>query len=164
MSQYNLGTLPSRDYAALHAGEDEEFHNSFKYQFPWLAVQELHAAVLFEIECGRAHWGDLFAHLESHLLRSPTKSSISSSRPSGAVLFCRDFQTGKCSHAKDHYGTIRNERKWLQLKSTNFFCGLGFQTTLPYIICNALLMQSTLQGHYLFSFLHTAHISCLVKE
>ena len=90
-------------------------------QFPWLAVQELHAAVLFEIECGRAHWGDLFAHLESHLLRSPTKSSISSSRPSGAVLFCRDFQTGKYSHTKDHYGTIRNERKWLQLKSTNFF-------------------------------------------
>ena len=114
MSQYNLRTLPSRDYAGLHAGEDEEFHNSFKYQFPWLAVQELHAAVLFEIECGRARWGDLFAHLESHLLRSPTKSSISSSRPSGAVLFCRDFQTGKCSHAKDHYGTICNERKWLQ--------------------------------------------------
>ena len=31
MSQYNLRTLPSQDYAALHAGEDEEFHDSFKY-------------------------------------------------------------------------------------------------------------------------------------
>ena len=31
MSQYNLRTLPSRDYAALHAGEDEEFHDSFEY-------------------------------------------------------------------------------------------------------------------------------------
>ena len=31
MSQYNLRTLPSQDYAAFHAGEDEEFHNSFKY-------------------------------------------------------------------------------------------------------------------------------------
>ena len=30
------------------------------------------------------------------------------------MLFCRDFQTGKCSHTKDHYGTICNERKWLQ--------------------------------------------------
>ena len=45
-----------------------------------------------------------------------------------------------------------------------FFCGFGFQTTLPYIIRNALLMQSTLRVHYLFSFLHTAHILCLVKE
>ena len=49
-------------------------------QFPWPAVQEFHAAVLFEIECGCARWGDLLAHLESCLLRSPTKSSISSSR------------------------------------------------------------------------------------
>ena len=30
------------------------------------------------------------------------------------MLFCRDFQTGKCSHTKDHYSTICNERKWLQ--------------------------------------------------
>ena len=83
-------------------------------QFPWLVVREFHAAVLFEIECSRSRWGDSFAHLESRLLRSTTKSSISSSRPSSAVFFCPDFQTGKCSHTKDHYGTIRNERKWLQ--------------------------------------------------
>ena len=31
MSQYNLRTFPSRDYAALHAGEDKEFHDSFEY-------------------------------------------------------------------------------------------------------------------------------------
>ena len=83
-------------------------------QFPWPVIRGFHAAVLFEIECGRARWGDSFAHLESRLLRSTTKSSISSPRPSGAVLFRCDFQTGKCSHTKDHYGTIRNERKWLQ--------------------------------------------------
>ena len=29
-------------------------------QFPWPAVREFHAAVLFEIDCGRARWGDLF--------------------------------------------------------------------------------------------------------
>ena len=50
-------------------------------QFPWPVVREFHAAVLFEIECGRARWGDSFAHLESRLLRSTTKSSISFSRP-----------------------------------------------------------------------------------
>ena len=83
-------------------------------QFPWPVVREFHTAVLFEIECSRARWGDSFTHLESRLLRSTTISSISSPHPSGAVLFCRDFQTGKCSHTKDHYGTIRNERKWLQ--------------------------------------------------
>ena len=31
MSQYNLHTLPSWDCAAVHAGENEEFHNSFEY-------------------------------------------------------------------------------------------------------------------------------------
>lgn len=31
MSQCNLHTFPSRDYAAVHAGEDEEFHDSFEY-------------------------------------------------------------------------------------------------------------------------------------
>ena len=31
MSQYNLRSHPPPDYAALHAGEDEEFHVSFEY-------------------------------------------------------------------------------------------------------------------------------------
>ncbi|XP_074608450.1 uncharacterized protein LOC141861123 [Acropora palmata] len=85
-------------------------------QFAWPAVREFHAAVLFEIECGRARWGDSFAHLESRLLRATGKpvSNTSPLRQSNAVLFCRDFQTGKCTHTKDHYGMIRNERKWLQ--------------------------------------------------
>ena len=37
MSQYNLHTLPSRDYAGVHAGEDEEFHDSFEYPPVYLA-------------------------------------------------------------------------------------------------------------------------------
>lgn len=79
-------------------------------QFAWPAVREFHATVLFEIECGRARWGDSFAHLESRLLRATGKpvSNPSPSRQSSAVLFC------KCTHSKDHYGMIRNERKWLQ--------------------------------------------------
>ena len=32
-------------------------------QFTWPAVREFHAAVLFEIECGRARWGDSFSDL-----------------------------------------------------------------------------------------------------
>ena len=35
MAQYNLRSLPSRDYAAMHAGdeldENEEFHDSFDF-------------------------------------------------------------------------------------------------------------------------------------
>ena len=83
-------------------------------QFAWPAVREFHAAVLFEIECGRARWGDSFAHLESRLLRAMGKpvSNPSPSRQSSAVLFCHDFQPGKCTHSKDHYGMLRNERKW----------------------------------------------------
>ena len=80
--------------------------------FAWLAVREFHSAVLFEIECGRARWDDSVAHLDSRLLRTPTKPMGNSS--SNTVLFCRDFQSGTCAHTKNHYGMIRYGRKWLQ--------------------------------------------------
>ena len=87
-------------------------------QFNWSAVREFHAAVLFEIECGRACWGDSFADLETRLLRNSSRSTSSGAAGrSGSgtpVLFCRDYQNDKCSHGKDHFGTIRNETKWLQ--------------------------------------------------
>ena len=87
-------------------------------QFTWSSVRDLHAAVLFEIECGRADWGDSFTHLESRILQVPVKSSsrAGASRTEGstAVFFCRDFQHGACKSNKDHYGTLRGERKWLQ--------------------------------------------------
>ena len=37
-------------------------------QFPCPVIRGLHAAVFFEIECGHAHWGDSFTHLEWCLL------------------------------------------------------------------------------------------------
>ena len=40
-------------------------------QFTWSSVRDLHAAVLFEIECGRARWADSFTHLESRVLQAP---------------------------------------------------------------------------------------------
>ena len=87
-------------------------------QFTWSSVRDLHAGKLFEIECGRADWGDSFTHLESRILQAPVKPSsrAGSSRTDGstAVFFCRDFQHGVCKLNKDHYGTLRGERKWLQ--------------------------------------------------
>lgn len=56
-------------------------------QFPWSAVRNLHAAALFEIECGLLHWGDSFAHLEAHLFHCPANLSQSSRRFSFARLF-----------------------------------------------------------------------------
>ena len=88
-------------------------------QFTWSSVRDLHAAVLFEIECGRADWGDSFTHLESRILQAQVKpaSRAGASRAEGGsatVFFCWDFQHGDCKLNKDHYGTLRGERKWLQ--------------------------------------------------
>ena len=87
-------------------------------QFTWSSVRSFHAAVLFEIECGRANWGDSFAYLESRLLQSPSRGirtvASRSDSPQSAVFFCRDFQHGVCKVNQDHYGTLRGERKWLQ--------------------------------------------------
>ena len=84
-------------------------------QHEWSSVREFHAAVLLEIERGHLQWGDSFAHLERHSLRVKPRSGVvqhPSSTP--VVLFCRDFQRNLCKLTKDHYGTIRGERKWLQ--------------------------------------------------
>jgi len=85
-------------------------------QFTWSAVREFHAAVLFKIECGRVRWGDSFTDLETHLPRNSTRStaSVVAGRAGMPVLFCRDYQNGKCSHVKDHFGSIWNETKCLQ--------------------------------------------------
>ena len=87
-------------------------------QFIWSSVRDFHAAVLFEIECGRADWGDSFTHLESRILQAPVQPSSraggSRAEGSSAVFFCRDFQHGACKFNNDHYGTLRGERKWLR--------------------------------------------------
>ena len=87
-------------------------------QFTWSSVRDLHAAMLFEIECVRADQGDSFTHLESRILQAPVKPSsqagVSRTESSTAVFFCRDFQHGACKLNKDHYGTLRGEWKWLQ--------------------------------------------------
>lgn len=84
-------------------------------QFPWPLVRSLHAAALFETECGRLRWGDSFSHLEARLLHGPSNQSRSSTAttPKPAVQFCKAYQSGKCSFTKDHFGLIKNERKWV---------------------------------------------------
>ena len=88
-------------------------------QYTWSSVRDLHAAVLFEIECDRAKWGDSFTYLESRILQSLSRSSHSGSgapcsENPASVFFCHDFQHGMCKHQKDHFGTLRGERKWFQ--------------------------------------------------
>ena len=88
-------------------------------RYTWSSVRDLHAAVLFEIECDRAKWGDSFTYLESCILQSLLRSSRSGSGAPRAdnpasVLFCRDFQHGTCKRQKDHFGTLRGKRKWFQ--------------------------------------------------
>ena len=86
-------------------------------QFTWPSVRELHAAVLFEMECGWAHWGDSFTHLENRILQPSSRQSRAGATCTenfAAVFFCRDFQHGVCKFSKDHYGTLRGECKWFQ--------------------------------------------------
>lgn len=102
-------------------------------QFSWPLVRSLHAAALFEIECGRLRWGDSFSHLEARLLHGPPNQSRSSTAttPIPAVQFCKAYQSGKCSFTKDHFGLIKNERKVLVNKagctaSLREFCRMSF--------------------------------------
>ena len=85
--------------------------------YEWPAVRSFHAAVLSEIERGRLNWEDSFLHLENRTLAGLHKKTKEQKRPtpssSNAVLFCRDYQKGSCSHSKDHYAMLKGEKKWL---------------------------------------------------
>jgi len=85
--------------------------------YEWPAVRSFHAAVLLEIERGRLNWGDSFPHLENRTLAGSHKNLKDQKRPapstSTAVLFCPEYQRGSCSHSKDHYAMLKEEKKWL---------------------------------------------------
>ena len=86
--------------------------------YEWSAVRRFHAAVLLEIERGHLQWGDSFHYLERHSFHDQLKRNVKQKSPQSTranpVLFCRDYQRGKCRHDKDHFGTIRGNKKWLQ--------------------------------------------------
>ena len=85
--------------------------------YPWPLVRSLHAAVLFEIECGRLNWGDSFYHLESRILNRSGGSSagVAPVNKSSQVFFCGPFQRGRCTHSGAHFGVVSgNQKKWVQ--------------------------------------------------
>jgi len=86
----------------------------FATQFSWPLVRSLHAAVLFEIECGRLRWGDSFTQVENRVLHNSSLKVTGNARSSPSTHFCRAYQTGKCTVSGDHFGLIKNERKWVQ--------------------------------------------------
>ena len=92
--------------------------------YEWPAVRSFHAAVLLEIERGRLNWGDSFFHLENRTLAGMHKKVKNQTKhpapqTSTIVLFCCEYQKGSCSHNKDHYAMLRDEKKWL-----SHLCGL----------------------------------------
>ena len=62
--------------------------------------------------------GDSFHYLEQHSFHDQLKRIVKQKSPQTTratpVLFCHDYQRGKCRHEKDHFGTIRGTKKWLQ--------------------------------------------------
>ena len=82
------------------------------------AVRCFHAAILLETEWGHLQWGDSFHYLEQHSFHDQLKRIVKQKSPQTTratpVLFCHDYQRGKCRHEKDHFGTIRGTKKWLQ--------------------------------------------------
>lgn len=51
------------------------------------------------------------AHVEHYSGQNSPKKEGSNLR---GTYFCKDVQTGKCTQHGDHYGLIRNDKKWLQ--------------------------------------------------
>ena len=86
--------------------------------FEWDAVLSFHAAVLLDIEKGRASWGDSFAYLEPRTLygnyRLGKRTSPAPKSGNKSVFFCQDFQKGICAKTKDHPGLVRGEPKFVK--------------------------------------------------
>jgi len=86
--------------------------------YEWSAVRSYHAAVLMEIERGRRRWGgDSFTSIENRSFAGCARKSSHSTEKveikRTVVLFCREFNKGNCTQTKDHFATLRGERKWL---------------------------------------------------
>ena len=77
--------------------------------YEWQAVLSYHGAVLLEIECGHAAWGDSFHHLDARILQGHFKSPVrpSASKDLRSTLFCQDNQRGLCTFPSDHSGLLQ---------------------------------------------------------
>ena len=82
----------------------------------WPSVLNFHAAVLMDIERGRLAWGDKFDEQTSTTLVPIPRSSKSTKGGVGggdssknqprSVRWCKLYQTGQCTQAKDHEGEL----------------------------------------------------------
>ena len=106
-------------------------------KYTWASVLVFHAACLLEIERGNQKWGANFQTLMSTTLvpkftSRSRNTSVAAGRASPQtggntiVLFCRDFQTGACTHKGDHNGLYKNETKFLRHICAR--CWLGRKT------------------------------------
>ncbi len=86
--------------------------------YQWETVLDTHAAVLNSIENGKRSWGDSFLDIETRIIQTSkprpsnrTRSNTSSkskNRPFSVPMFCRPFQTGKCSvQTSSHSAVVR---------------------------------------------------------
>ena len=94
----------------------------------WDTVLDLHAAVVLDIERGNRGWSDSILEIESKVLAgaltklkakqgqkgsSRTSNSDKSSGPtnrSNSVMFCRQYQSGKCEKNKVHVGFVNGKK------------------------------------------------------
>lgn len=90
--------------------------------YEWTAIRRFHAAILLEIEGaifgGRILSCKLDAICFMSKLMGSTKLKATSSNP---MVFCCDYQCNKCSHNRDHFGSLRGTIKWLQHICDHFF-------------------------------------------
>ena len=113
----------------------------------WRNVLNYHAAVLLEIERGNLKWGDSFQHLRDTTLagnfinvRGNGASSshggkfqpkVSEESGGGRVLFCRNFQRGTCTHARDHQGMYDGESRFLRHICAKCWLGMKKMASHP---------------------------------
>ncbi len=114
--------------------EELMYHATTK---PWKCILNYHAACLLEIERGNLKWGDNFqlngllsttlnntgGFSSNFTSRSQAGNQYSGGRQTGAqqnvgsderVWFCKLFQRGNCTFARDHYGPLNGENQLLR--------------------------------------------------
>ena len=98
-------------------------------------MHELHATVLFEIQCVRANWGGI-SHLGSGVPRADNPKS---------VFICCDFQHEPRKHQKDHFGSPRGECNGFStfVPGAGLTCGFSHvnRNSLKSVPCSSLTVN-----------------------
>ena len=90
----------------------------------WETVLDIHAAIVIEIERGNRRWGDSFWDIESRVWHTKQsgkkgntqsfsgKSNAPKSNSGQGVMFCKAYQSGKCTKQSPH-NVIFGGKKYL---------------------------------------------------